>query len=116
MLELIESGQLQRGTRSAILIVKDHDTGATSPRSARDEGWSVRETERPAGEEAGAPRPERSPIVVHPDLAEALAAAEDALRTSDSGSIAGFRCCARWAMRSSAPTYRSSSAGAHAVR
>ncbi len=80
VLELIESGQLSEGHGRAILICKDHERRRDLARSARDEGWSVRETERRAREEAGAPpRPERSPIVVHPDLAEALAAAEDAL-------------------------------------
>jgi hypothetical protein len=38
----------------------------------------VRELERRA-REAGEPRPSRDPVVLHPDLAEALGAAEDAL-------------------------------------
>ena len=80
VLELIEGGELSEGHGRAILICKDHGRRRDLARSARDEGWSVRETERRAREEAGAPpRPERAPVVVHPDLAEALAAAEDAL-------------------------------------
>ena len=80
VLELIEGGQLTEGHGRAILICKDHGRRRDLARSARDEGWSVRETERQAREDAGVPqRAEREPVVVHPDLAEALAAAEDAL-------------------------------------
>src|SRR5947208_2250891 len=49
---------------------------------ARDGGWSVRQTEDNArAAEHGTPEPRapRTQVVVHPDLAEALAAAEDAL-------------------------------------
>ena len=80
VLELIEGGQLTEGHGRAILICKDHGRRRDLARSARDEGWSVRETERQAREDAGVPqRAEREPVVVHPDLAEALAAAEDTL-------------------------------------
>ena len=80
VLELIEQGTLSEGHGRAILICKDHGRRRDLARSARDEGWSVRETERQAREDAGVPqRPERGPVVVHPDLAEALAAAEDAM-------------------------------------
>src|SRR5215208_7124838 len=75
VLELIEQGTLSEGHGRAILICKDHGRRRDLARSARDEGWSVRETERQAREDAGVPqRPERGPVVVHPDLAEALAA------------------------------------------
>ena len=80
VLEMIEAGELTEGHGRAILICKDHGRRRDLARSARDEGWSVREAERRAREQAGVPpRPERKPVVVHPDLAEGLAAAEDAL-------------------------------------
>jgi ParB family chromosome partitioning protein len=83
VLELIEGGALTEGHGRAILICKDHGGRRDLARSARDEGWSVRETERRAREEAGVPpRADREPIVVHPDLAEALAAAEDAIEAA----------------------------------
>jgi ParB family chromosome partitioning protein len=78
-LELIESGHLSEGHGRAILLCKDHASRKRLARSARDGAWSVRETERRAREaETGTPE-KREPKVVHPDLAEALAAAEDTL-------------------------------------
>ena len=78
-LELIESGALSEGHGRAILLCKDHATRRHLALDARDGAWSVRETERRAREaEQGEPEPRR-PRVVHPDLAEALAAAEDAM-------------------------------------
>jgi ParB family chromosome partitioning protein len=83
VLEMIEAGELSEGHGRAILICKDHSLRRGLAREARDEGWSVRETERRARDEAGVPpRPERTPVVVHPDLAEGLAAAEDALEAA----------------------------------
>jgi ParB family transcriptional regulator, chromosome partitioning protein len=80
-LELIERGELSEGHGRAILVCKDHATRRHLALDARDGAWSVRETERRAREaEQGEREPEpRRPRVVHPDLAEALAAAEDAL-------------------------------------
>jgi ParB family chromosome partitioning protein len=80
-LELIERGELSEGHGRAILLCKDHADRRRLATAARDGGWSVRETERRARElERGAPaRPQRAPAVLHPDLAELLAAAEDAL-------------------------------------
>jgi ParB family chromosome partitioning protein len=79
-LELIESGELSEGHGRALLLCKDHDSRRRLGFSARDGAWSVRETERRAREAEGADSARRSrPRVVHPDLAEALAAAEDAL-------------------------------------
>jgi ParB family chromosome partitioning protein len=77
-LELIEKGDLTEGHGRAILLCKDHAARRHLALDARDGGWSVRETERRArlaneGEPKGRPR------FVHPDLEEALAAAEDAL-------------------------------------
>src|SRR2546430_524833 len=53
----------------------------TLAREARLAGWSVRETERRAREAVDGPpkRRPRSRFVVHPDLEDAIAAAEDAL-------------------------------------
>ena len=55
VLELIEGGALTEGHGRAILICKDHGLRRSLALSARDEGWSVRETERRAREEAGVP-------------------------------------------------------------
>ena len=77
-LDLIESGQLSEAHGRALLLCKDHDERRRLATAARDEGWSVRETEQRArGERTG--RFKRAKAVVHPDLEEALAAAEDAL-------------------------------------
>jgi ParB family transcriptional regulator, chromosome partitioning protein len=83
-LELIESGALSEGHGRAILLCKDHAARRRLAREARDGGWSVRETERRAREAEGQPEPEpkRFSREVHPDLAEALAAAEDTLSTA----------------------------------
>ncbi len=78
-LELVESGALSEGHGRALLTCRDHDIRGRLALNARDEGWSVRETESRAREAAGRPRPGREPVVLHPDLAEALGAAEDAL-------------------------------------
>ncbi|MDQ3644362.1 MAG: hypothetical protein M3356_02500, partial [Actinomycetota bacterium] len=49
-------------------------------RDASDNAWSVRETERRArGVEEGISSRSATPRQIHPDLADALAAAEDAL-------------------------------------
>jgi ParB family transcriptional regulator, chromosome partitioning protein len=78
-LELIETGELSEGHGRALLLCKDHASRRHLALDARDGAWSVRETERRAREaEKGEPEPAK-PRVVHPDLAEALAAAEDAL-------------------------------------
>jgi ParB family chromosome partitioning protein len=80
-LELIEREDLSEGHGRAILLCKDHATRRRLALDARDNGWSVRETERHAREAEGQPEPEpkRFTREVHPDLAEALAAAEDTL-------------------------------------
>jgi ParB family chromosome partitioning protein len=80
-LELIERGELTEGHGRALLLCKDHAMRRSLAREARDGGWSVRETERRAREAEGQPEPEpkRFTRAIHPDLAEALAAAEDTL-------------------------------------
>jgi len=83
-LELIESGELSEGHGRALLLCKDHSARRSLAREARDGGWSVRETERRAREAEGQPEPEAKRFTreIHPDLAEALAAAEDTLATA----------------------------------
>src|SRR3954451_15286312 len=78
---LIERGDLTEGHGRALLLCKDHGDRLMLAREARRAGWSVRETERRARQAAEEPpkRAKRSPVVVHPDLEEAIAAAEDAL-------------------------------------
>jgi len=80
-LELIEEGNLSEGHGRAILVCKDHAERRRLALDARDGGWSVRETEHRArlAEEGVPERPPRPRIVVHPDLAEAIAVAEEAL-------------------------------------
>jgi ParB family transcriptional regulator, chromosome partitioning protein len=80
-LELIERGELSEGHGRAILLCKDHASRRRLALDARDGGWSVRQTEHRA---RAAEVPEqargRAPrAIVHPDLEEAMAAAEDAL-------------------------------------
>jgi ParB family transcriptional regulator, chromosome partitioning protein len=83
-LELIERGDLTEGHGRALLLCKDHAARRSLAREARDAGWSVRETERRAREAEGQPEPEAKRFTreIHPDLAEALAAAEDTLATA----------------------------------
>ncbi|MEX1141873.1 MAG: ParB/RepB/Spo0J family partition protein [Thermoleophilaceae bacterium] len=82
-LELVESGALTEAHGRAILTAKDHDARKRLARDAREHGWSVRETERRARDaEAGKPAPSAAKPTVHPDHAEALAAAEDALSSA----------------------------------
>src|SRR2546421_7393901 len=80
-LTMVERRELTAGHARALLLCKDHGRRRKLARAARDEGWSVRETERRARKaETGRRRPEpRGPVVIHPDLADALGAAEDAL-------------------------------------
>jgi ParB family chromosome partitioning protein len=82
VLELIEAGALSEGHGRAILMAKDHDERKRLARAARDGAWSVRETERRAKGPEQAERETGGPIELHPDLADALAAAEDALQAA----------------------------------
>ena len=81
-LEMIERNELTEGHGRAILLCKDHAERRSLALCARDQGWSVRETERQARERQsggdGSSGGGRT-ITVHPDLREALVAAEDAL-------------------------------------
>jgi ParB family transcriptional regulator, chromosome partitioning protein len=81
-LELIERDELTEGHGRALLLCKDHAARRSLALEARDNAWSVRETERRAREAEGQPEPKRFRRELHPDLAEALAAAEDTLSTA----------------------------------
>ncbi len=82
-LDLIASGDLTEGHGRAILMSGDQGERRRLAREASSRGWSVRETERRArGGPSGADR--RTPkgasaMPLHPDLADAIGAAEDAL-------------------------------------
>jgi ParB family transcriptional regulator, chromosome partitioning protein len=78
---MIQAGELSPGHGRALLLCKDHTERRKLAREARDRDWSVRETERRAKEAQGRakePRGSRQ-VVIHPDLADLLATAEDAL-------------------------------------
>ena len=77
-LAFIESGELSEGHGRAILMCKDHSAQKQLARSAVAQGWSVRETERRA-KEWGKKPDGKAPVVLHPDLEEAIGLAEDAL-------------------------------------
>ena len=82
-LALIESGELSEGHGRAILTCKDQFWRRQLAREALTGGWSVRETERRARDtEADGTLSDSlttSPVAIHPDLSEGIAAAEDAL-------------------------------------
>lgn len=80
-LDLLAQSDLSEGHGRAILTCRDQLERRRLARGAAGEGWSVRETERRAkAAEAGeGPVGVRPPVTIHPDLADALAAAEDAL-------------------------------------
>jgi ParB family chromosome partitioning protein len=80
-LAMVETGELSGGHGRALLLAKEQSQRLRLARDARAEGWSVRETERRARELADGPRTRRDPgpIVIHPDLEDAIGAAEDAL-------------------------------------
>jgi ParB family transcriptional regulator, chromosome partitioning protein len=79
---MLQSGDLSAGHGRALLMCKDHAARRRLAREARDLGWSVRETERQAKQAdsgAGRVRGGRTQVVIHPDLAELIRVAEDAL-------------------------------------
>ena len=82
-LELIETRELSEGHGRALLLCKDHGERRRLARAARDGAWSVRETEDRARQAGRGPsekeRKAAGPQRLHPDLEQALAAAEDAL-------------------------------------
>ena len=84
VLARIEADELSEGHGRAILTCKDHGERRRLARLAAEEAWSVRETERRArrADERVAAPPAPGPIPLHPDLADALGVAEDALTTA----------------------------------
>ena len=79
VLDSIEAGALTEAHGRAILTCKDHDVRKRLGRDAREHGWSVRETERRAREFAADGPTKRAAPGIHPDLADSLAATEEAL-------------------------------------
>jgi ParB family chromosome partitioning protein len=81
VLAAIGDGRLSEGHGRALLRARDQVTRRRLAGDALAGGWSVRETEDRArlAEEGGRPRPRAAGTTIHPDLEEALAAAEDAL-------------------------------------
>ena len=81
VLDGISRGELSEGHGRAILTCREQGARRRLAREATAGGWSVRETERRA-RDASSPetsaRP-RATVTIHPDLADAVAAAEDAL-------------------------------------
>ena len=98
-LEQIEAGGLSEGHGRAILTCKDHEARKRLARDAREHGWSVRETERRARalEERRGCRARTGARAqeLHPDLADALAAAEDALTAALGQPVASARSATR---------------------
>ncbi|MGI8749025.1 MAG: ParB/RepB/Spo0J family partition protein [Thermoleophilaceae bacterium] len=79
-LDLIAVGDLSEGHGRAILTNKDQEQRKRLARAAHDGGWSVRETEgRARVADHSGPDLRPGPVSIHPDQADALAAAEDAL-------------------------------------
>jgi len=86
-LALIESGELSEGHGRALLGEKDESRRRELARRAAAQGWTVRQTERHAKpNDRRGPPPEGTgselasgTIHIHPDLADALGSAEDAL-------------------------------------
>jgi ParB family chromosome partitioning protein len=76
VLELLEAGELSEGHGRALLAAKGQDQRRKLARNAVAGGWSVRETERRAKGEGGAPA--RKPKERHPDEEAAIGRAEDA--------------------------------------
>ena len=78
-------------------MCKDHAAQRQLARSAVAQAWSVRETERRAKAWGQEPEADKAPVVLHPDLADAMGAAEDALTAALGRSVrvkktgAGFR-------------------------
>jgi ParB family chromosome partitioning protein len=77
---MLQAGELSAGHGRALLMCKDHGERKRLARAARDGDWSVRETERRAkAVHDPAARSRRRQVVVHPDLAEAMVNAANAL-------------------------------------
>jgi ParB family chromosome partitioning protein len=81
VLAAIGDRRLSEGHGRALLRCRDQGARRRLAGDAMAGGWSVRETEERArlAEEGGRPGRRRAGVVLHPDLEESLAAAEDAL-------------------------------------
>jgi ParB family chromosome partitioning protein len=83
VLSMLEQGALTEGHGRALLTAKDQRRRLMLAREAVSRDWSVRETERHAKGDsdmpAAGPRSHGGTVSIHPDLADALGAAEDAL-------------------------------------
>lgn len=77
VLAMIGAGELSGGHGRALLLAKDQRRRLALARAARAHSWSVRETEERARRH-DAPA-HRDPVVLHPDLEDALGSGEDAL-------------------------------------
>ena len=77
-LELLERGELSEGHGRAILQVTDQEKRKRLAKQAAKEGWSVRETERRAGQNGGG-RTARKGGRISAEERAALAGAEDSL-------------------------------------
>ena len=77
---MIEAGELSEGHGRAILSARTTATAAPGPRApATRAGRSARPSARARRARRAPAAAGAAPVVVHPDLAEALAAAEDAM-------------------------------------
>ena len=81
VLDSISRGELSEGHGRAILTCREQGARRRLAGQASADGWSVRETERRARRAATPESATRdhATVTIHPDLADALAAAEDAL-------------------------------------
>jgi ParB family chromosome partitioning protein len=80
-LGLIEEGALSEGHGRALLLAADHAARRRLARDAAAAGWSVRalEAKARAANDGATARSSRRPDALHPDQAEAVGAAADAL-------------------------------------
>ena len=79
-LDLIAAGALSEGHGRAILTEKDHERRKPpGPRRARPRLVGARDRGRGPRRRRSPRAPRREPVSIHPDQADALAAAEDAL-------------------------------------
>ncbi len=81
-LELVAAGELTEGHGRALLMSKDQSARRTLAVRAADQGWSVRETEREARRADEGALTRGGSVSIHPDLADAMGVAEDALTTA----------------------------------
>lgn len=81
VLEMLEQGELSEGHGRAILQVPDHGDRRKLARKAKNEAWSVRQTEAGARAMAESPKKGRGRQDLSAEEAEAIAAATEQLET-----------------------------------